>query len=129
MTDRQCAVCHSDLGDILLVHDKPDRFERAVGIQPEGYRREWRECSTCGLVSNINSAANQQKLLEIGEAYYEVDFEKGSIREKYEFVMALPEAESDNAGRVSRIIQFLDRPDWKGMRTGGTTFRVLDIGA
>ncbi len=57
-------------------------------------------------------------------AYYEIDL-GNNLRQKFERVMSMSPAESDNAGRVSRIKEFLER------RTGpaGSQRQLLDIGA
>jgi SAM-dependent methyltransferase len=72
--------------------------------------------------------ANAARLAQLADGYYEVDFAKSSVGEKFAKVMALPEDKSDNAGRVKRVIAQLDT--WR--QALGQTRRaanVLDIGA
>lgn len=118
-----CRLCGSQLGDPMLLHNVRDRFEIAVGIDPVGYQRAWRRCIGCGVVQNVQAPSSEAKLNTLAASYYEVDL-GNNIREKFERVMALPRHSSDNAGRVERIREFIQRrPEDHGRR------HVLDIGA
>jgi 2-polyprenyl-3-methyl-5-hydroxy-6-metoxy-1,4-benzoquinol methylase len=119
-----CRVCGGSLGVPLLVHDLRDRFEIAVGVTQDGYRRAWRRCGSCGVVQNVQRAEDEQKLDALSAAYYEVDL-GNNIRDKFDRVMSMPPASSDNAGRVERIKEFIQRGSvpFSGRR------HVMDIGA
>ena len=120
----ECAICGGNVSREILFINKPDRFERSVGISPKGYRRSWVECMQCGAATNLLPSASEEKLIALRSAYYEVDFSDSDIGEKYRRVMALPARKSDNAGRVSRIIEFACK--WFDP---GYVPQVLDIGA
>lgn len=120
----KCAICRGSTGRELLRISQPDRFEQSIGVSAHGYQRRWIECRTCGAATNVLPQASADKLSVLRSAYYEVDFANSNIGEKYSRVMALPASQSDNAGRVARIIDFAREwflPD--------TAPRVLDIGA
>lgn len=120
----ECAICTGRTGRAILRISQPDRFEQSIGVSAHGYQRRWIECSTCGAATNVLPQASADKLSVLRSAYYEVDFANSNIGEKYSRVMALPANQSDNAGRVARIIDFARQwflPD--------TAPRVLDIGA
>ncbi|WP_150288036.1 methyltransferase domain-containing protein [Rhabdaerophilum calidifontis] len=109
MAPQTCMLCGHALGDALLVHAIPDRFERAVGIAEAGYRRVWRGCPHCGTATNIHDPAHAKAIKAVGAAYYDIDFAGGDLAGKYAKVMALPPERSDNAGRVERVLAALRR--------------------
>jgi len=119
-----CRICGGALGAALLVHTVRDRFEVAVGVGEAGYNRAWRRCDACGVVQNVQSQENENKLDSLAEAYYEVDL-GNNIKEKFNRVMSLPPASSDNVGRVARIIRQLGGAG----PSFGRPRHVLDIGA
>lgn len=128
MEGNACAVCGGHLDTVLAVHTKPDRFEVSLGISDENYSRSWVACTNCGSASNSMDPANATRLEQLADGYYEVDFANSSISEKFANVMALPEGQSDNVGRVKRVIAYLD--NWRQTfgQIGGVA-NVLDIGA
>ena len=120
----ECAICNSNVGREILRISQPDRFEQSIEVSAHGYQRSWVECATCGAATNELPQASDDKLSVLRSAYYEVDFANSNIGEKYSRVMALPTGQSDNAGRVARVIDFARQ--WV---SPGTAPQVLDIGA
>lgn len=124
-----CAICGGVLTEELLRILEPDRFELHVGIAREGYLRRWVECGRCGAATDVHSPENAEKLAKVAADYYEIDFKESSIGAKFRRVMQLPRSESDNALRVERVLDFIER------RAGGLGWhddesrRALDIGA
>jgi len=114
-----CPLCSAPLGGTLLVISEPDRFERAGGVSEAGYRRVWRECTGCRAAIDCLPPASAACWDNLATHYYEIDFGGGSLRGKYDRVMAFPPERSDNAGRVERIRSVL----------GDVPRRALDIGA
>jgi Methyltransferase domain len=119
-----CRLCGGSLGAPLLVHHARDRFEIAVGVAEQGYQRAWRPCEACGVAQNEQRMDDERALDALAAAYYEVDL-GNNLRQKFDRVMSMPPEQSDNAGRVSRIKEFVrshlaSRP---GRR------HLLDIGA
>lgn len=120
-----CAICGGVLGDIILVHHEPDRFEQAIGISSKGYRRVWRQCRSCGSVSNVHMPENLDRLRRLGTSYYDVDLAGSDLATKFRKVMSLPPQRSDNAGRVARVLRAARQ---YGV-VSDNTIRVIDIGA
>ena len=119
-----CAICTGqDVRDLMLI-EEPDRFEQSIGVVSDEYIRRWVECNQCGAATNVLPEDSAFRLASLRAAYYEVDFMGSDIGEKYRHVMSLPDDQSDNAGRVYRVIDFLRR--WSGMNG---CRRVMDIGA
>lgn len=127
MKDFSCALCGSKEFTEKLRITQPDRFETFAGISPEGYSRSWIACLSCGLVFDRHLPQNEKKILELGTAYYEADFQNSTIAEKYQKIMGLPAEKSDNAKRVLRMHAFLH--DWFAQEERHKTKRILDVGA
>jgi SAM-dependent methyltransferase len=120
----ECAVCGgTELRELVYIN-RPDRFEESVGVSPFGYYRQWVECLHCGAASNLLPPDSSKRLSALRAAYYEVDFMGSDIGKKYRRVMTLPAGESDNDGRVARIVDFVRL--WSGANAQP---RVMDIGA
>lgn len=120
----RCSVCDGEEGNEILLIDRPDRFEQSIGVGSQGYARQWVECLLCGAASNLLPPESAQRLATLRAAYYEVDFMGSDIGEKYRRVMSMPAGQSDNAGRVARVTDFVRR--WSGAPARP---RVMDIGA
>jgi SAM-dependent methyltransferase len=120
----RCSVCDGDEGNEILLIDRPDRFEQSIGVGSQGYARQWVECLLCGAASNLLPPESARRLASLRAAYYEVDFMGSDIGEKYRRVMSMPADQSDNAGRVARVMDFVRR--WYGAPARP---RVMDIGA
>jgi 2-polyprenyl-3-methyl-5-hydroxy-6-metoxy-1,4-benzoquinol methylase len=123
-----CPICGGSIGVCLLEILNPDRFEVYAGVEAAGYKRQWSECTNCGAAINIHPSGVVEKLAAISSGYYEIDLKASSVSQKYQQVMSLPSASSDNALRVKRVGEFV--ADWR-LRVGvcQSRMRVLDIGA
>lgn len=128
MRKEKCPICGAKLGKVLLTIKNPDRFESFAGIASAGYKRKWVECAGCCAAIDVRNYKND-KLKVLETAYYEVDFKKSSIAEKYKKIMALPPEKSDNAQRVIRMHDFMN--SWLKQAAGAVSkrFKVVDIGA
>jgi SAM-dependent methyltransferase len=120
----RCALCAGQDARELLLIDQPDRFEQSIGVVHHGYTRRWVECQQCGVATNVLPEESALRLAALRAAYYEVDFMGSDIGEKYRRVMSMPAGQSDNAGRVARVMDFVRR--WSGAPAQP---RVMDIGA
>jgi len=120
----RCALCAGQKAQELLLINLPDRFEQSIGIVPQGYKRCWVECAQCGGATNVLPEESALRLAALRAAYYEVDFMGSDIGEKYRRVMSMPAGQSDNAGRVARVTDFVRR--WSGAPSQRS---VMDIGA
>lgn len=121
----RCALCTGQDAHELLQIDQPDRFEQSIGVRSQGYVRSWVECDQCGGATNVLPEESALRLTALRAAYYEVDFMGSDICEKYRRVMTMPANESDNAGRVDRVTDFVHR--WSGVVP--VRPKVMDIGA
>jgi 2-polyprenyl-3-methyl-5-hydroxy-6-metoxy-1,4-benzoquinol methylase len=126
-----CPICSNNNFKKLLSIYYPDRFEIAVGIAANDYERFWYECLRCGVAINYHKKENLQKLESLSENYYEVDFGKINLFDRYNSIMKLPDHRSDNKGRVSRIKNFINnnRSFLNYNFNGDGVNKILDIGA
>lgn len=122
-----CRCCGGLLNRLLLKHMSPDRFEIACGVGARGYERLWMECDECGAATNILNDDCLKKLNSLSDSYYEVDYQGADISSKYDWVMSLPENNSDNAGRARRVDALFN--NWISVKDATTGARILDIGA
>lgn len=120
-----CAICGGRLQETVLSITQPDRFESALGVSADGYRRDWMPCGQCGALTDQHPPASAEALKSIADRYSEIDFQGTSIRAKFDRVMGLPPEQSDNAQRVARIHEFLNR--WPLLAPRDR--RALDVGA
>jgi SAM-dependent methyltransferase len=121
--DVSCRLCGGVLGEPLLVHTEPDRFEVTVGIAAQNYQRCWRRCVACDVVQDVQDAENEHRLDSLSASYYEVDLGK-NLRSRFDHVMSMPAVSSDNAGRVARVCEVVERLQKERCRR-----HVIDIGA
>ncbi|MCG2590826.1 class I SAM-dependent methyltransferase [Rhodohalobacter sulfatireducens] len=106
----KCNVCGSTSAEHLLTIYKPDRFEKAEGVNETGYKRKWVKCENCGMAVNHMSKVSEKAINNVASSYYEIDLGgKSELQKKFDYVMNLSEEESDNLGRVNRIIDFLNK--------------------
>jgi hypothetical protein len=125
-----CPICSNNNFKKLLSIYHPDRFEIAVGIAANGYERFWYECLRCGVAINYHKKENLQKLESLSENYYEVDFGKINLLDRYNTIMKLPAHRSDNKGRVSRIKNFINNRSFLNYNFNGDEInKILDIGS
>lgn len=110
---------------------QPDRFENALGISSERYRREWVECGACGALTNLVSEEHLALLSAVSENYYEIDLSGTPLRDRFDHIMGLPPDASDNVGRATRVRQVTEH--WLSAIEGATGVQlprqILDIGA
>lgn len=120
----ECLLCHAPLGAVLVSIHQPDRFERAAGISPDNYLRQWRDCPACGAVCNLHLSPEAAKLEQWMTNYYEVEEAVESMTTKFDPIMALPLEQSDNRQRVARVAAAMDR--WLPASASRT---VVDVGS
>jgi len=125
---KTCILCESIKFTKQLEISIPDRFEKALGIREEKYSRKWVSCDICGLFYNINIDENQKLLNTIGDKYYEIDFGKINLIDRFNRLNALPDSKSDNFHRVNRIKNYFNE-FIKRENITLDKFKVLDVGS
>jgi hypothetical protein len=123
-----CTLCGNNRFELKLEIAKPDRFETALGISELGYSRKWNECSKCGLFFNDNSITNQNLLNSIGHRYYEIDFGKENLGNRFIMLKNLPKENSDNYFRVKRVKDYYTEFVSKNL-IDSAHHNILDVGA
>lgn len=123
-----CFLCGGIINNTELIITKPDRFEIAVGISDLDYVRYWKSCNNCGLFHNLNSEENQKLISQISEKYYDIDFGKNKLEERFNNLFSLPDSSSDNYHRVIRIKNYFSN-QFPKIISNGSKLNLLDIGS
>jgi 2-polyprenyl-3-methyl-5-hydroxy-6-metoxy-1,4-benzoquinol methylase len=113
-----CWVCGSDDSELVLVVDAKPTREIDHGIVD--YYREIRRCRRCDVHLNAHDLLPD----EMYAGDYNASIDSSGLQRRYDRVRSLPRGESDNVGRVDRIVAFVED---RGRPIGGAS--VLDIGS
>ena len=124
MGNKKCLLCKSDKTKFKFTFDGLDIYLNKMGISD--FELNWYECDSCGVYFS-EQYENIEKVYE-DETLYDAAYDENEIKIRYEKIINLPEAGSDNAQRVKRCKEY-----HKGLcRLHGVqknTYDVLDIGA
>lgn len=129
--NQSCMLCGAEEYETICSYTEPDKYERAVGIALEGYKRKWVQCAGCGLY--YSKYSRQPDALE---RIYIADYRAGTscwrnstTEEIFNNVVALPPHQSETKQRVNWIKSQIDN-FWRGeiIKKGTPPYRVLDIG-
>ena len=122
MAANACPWCGSGGSRLLAAFREALPGEKLMGVDPGVYRRELHRCAGCGHISNRHDHA-----ADLARAYhdgYRAEAYGASLRTTYERIRALPDAQSDNFGRVHALRGWL-----KETGRADAAGRVLDIGS
>jgi SAM-dependent methyltransferase len=121
----QC-LCGAVESEVVFVYDGPPDGETRFDVRGGSYHREVVRCGRCGHYRSLSR-------MDLG-SLYEHDYVSSTyggldgVRSTFERINALPPEQSDNAGRVRRVVAYADAhlPD-AARRNGGP--RLLDVGS
>ena len=113
-----CFLCGQKGHVKLAQYNEPLPRENDFGSK-DYYRELWK-CQGCGLILNKH-AIDLPPVYE--SVYREASYGGDRIRERFDKVMSLPSDQSDNRGRVKRVVEYFEKnsPDCEKI--------VLDIGS
>lgn len=114
--------CHEAHFQAVYVYTSAPEGETRFPFSSGSYRREIKRCGLCGHFISIHNMDCAQ--LYSGE-YVTSTYGDDGIRRAFDRINALPPAESDNVGRVRRILEFTAAHLPKRERP----FSVLDVGS
>ncbi|MEW5744451.1 MAG: class I SAM-dependent methyltransferase [Nitrospirota bacterium] len=120
----RCLLCNSRKSEFVCIYKGEDIYLRKLNIA--NFALKWFRCAKCGVYFS-QQYKNIEKVYD-NELLYDAQFDKESIRIRYEKIMSLDERKSDNALRVKRVKSFHSAYVESGVR-GRKPFNVLDIGA
>ena len=100
-----CILCGSESASVVFSYSSPDRYEKALGIQKEGYWRQWLRCTDCGLHRSEGSSSGR-----LEEIYPRLYREAGGLRQEspeeiFLRILQLPPTDSETFKRVEWLAQ------------------------
>jgi SAM-dependent methyltransferase len=101
----KCLVCQKDDWDVVHSYDKPDKYEKWMGIND--VKRSWEKCA-CGFHQSRRNypIEDLQKIYTNG--YRDVEFRHRAINEAFQHVVNLPKEESENEQRLKDFQVFFE---------------------
>ena len=97
-------MCGGDDREVVHVYTEPPEGEIRFAFEGP-YRRELRRCVKDGHVVSVHG----MDLSELyAGAYVDATYGSDGMRRTFERVLALPLHQSDNAGRVARVLDFME---------------------
>lgn len=122
MEKPKCHLCgKSNSTPVSTIKKKPG-LETDYGIQPANYYREIRLCKVCG--AYFNSFDSDLIPADFYRGKYNASIEEGDLEARFNRIINLPIAQSDNKQRVQRILNFLKNQSFDPMSVD-----VLDVGS
>ena len=120
MTGPLGCPCEGRFLEVAWTYDAPPEGETPFPFLEGRYRREVSSCTACGHLA-LDPGVDLDELY--GGGYVDATY-GGRMRETFERIIGLPAPNSDNAGRVRRVVEFC-----APRLPAGAPPRVLDIGS
>lgn len=124
--DTHFCLCCRGASELVHRFDAPPKGETHFGRPDQSsYRRELRRCVICGHFLAVSHVPLGE--LYTGQ-YVNATYGEDGIRAAYERIMTLDPSQSDNAGRVRRVLDLVEqhRP---GFKSSDRTPSMLDVGS
>ena len=104
----------------IITFSAPPKCETRFNIRPEVYNRTYEQCLICGHCFSNHSIdlSNLYTSEYVNNTYGGIQ----GMKSRFDQIMALPEASSDNKKRISRINGYISRLNYGSLR-------LLDIGS
>lgn len=115
----QCP-CERRIGATSFTYDAPPEGETSFGLGDQPYRRSYWRCGLC----EHEFSDHSMDLSGLYEGAYVEHTYGNQMRTTFERILALPAEQSDNAGRVRRMLDFAEKHFPVSYRPN-----LLDVGA
>ena len=120
LNNKNCILCGcQELIRVETIKSRPDS-EADFGINPEKYRRDIYNCPECNVYNNVHSF----DLDGLYAAKYNESVYSNDLITNFKYIMDLPDDQSDNKNRVSRILSYLNDTSTKKQLP-----KILDVGS
>lgn len=110
-----CLICGKNDWSIVHSYDKPDKYEKWMGIKD--VQRSWEKCS-CGFSQSRRNYPIEDLQKIYSDGYRDKGFRHRSIDEAFQYVLNLPPEKSENERRLENFMFFVDN-----------SYSVLDVGS
>ncbi len=119
----ECPLCLSeDIGEVVFRYDTLDKYEVAIGIDPDGYYRTLRRCAACG---SLLQCGGSGWIEEVYESDYRSEAFRGESQDSlFDRIVALPRGESENIARIDALCD-----DLSPLLNQDSVVRMLDVGS
>lgn len=124
MGNKKCLLCKSDKTKFKFTFDGVDVYLNKLGVAD--FKLNWYECDSCGVYFS-EQYENIEKVYE-DETLYDAAYDENEIKIRYEKIINLPEAGSDNAQRVKRCKEY-HKSLCRLFNVKKDDYKVLDVGA
>lgn len=130
---KNCLICGSKNYRVVFSYNKPDEYEKNVGVSEKGYFRRWVKCRQCGFYYSVYSRARDAMDRLYASPHYRGEGQswrkEGSSEEVFRKVIALPEQESVTKQRIKWIKENINNL-WEGglVKRSKQPYRMLDVG-
>ncbi len=123
----KCKICNHELiSEPVLEIKNPDRFEAFIGADETSFKRTWHKCSSCSVFQAVHYEGMDEKLAQISDKYYSIDFGDLASGDRFNRILKIPNQRSDNYYRVKRVANFYR--NWIQQFKKSSTPSILDIG-
>lgn len=120
-------VCNGSDFSTVFRYEAPPNGETQFGFCRSGsYRRDVLRCAWCGHFVSYHEM--DDKALYTGSYVSATYGDEGGLRAAFDRIMTLPEEQSDNAGRVRRVLEFAARR-FSNLSDSELPPSILDVGS
>ena len=110
-----CLICEKSEWDVIYSYDKPDKYEKWMGITD--VQRSWEKCA-CGFYQSRRNYPIEDLQKIYSDGYRDKGFRHRTIEEAFKYVIRLPLEKSENERRLEDFMGFVDNSN-----------SVLDVGS
>ena len=110
-----CLVCGKDDWSVIHSYDKPDKYEKWMGIKD--VQRSWEQCF-CGFYQSRRNYPIEDLQKIYTDGYRDKGFRHKSINEAFQYVINLPPDKSENERRIEAFLHYINKD-----------VSVLDVGS
>ncbi len=111
----KCLICGKDDWSVIHSYDKPDKYEKWMGIKD--VQRSWEQCF-CGFYQSRRNYPIEDLQKIYTDGYRDKGFRHKSIDEAFQYVINIPNKKSENERRLEHFMGIIDNSN-----------SVLDVGS
>lgn len=119
-------MCGTTDFSVLFEYREPPEGETRFSFSHSAdYYRRVLECGTCGHMISVHDIDLRAFYTQ---DYLDSTYGKHGLNASFQRIISLPPSQSDNAGRVARVLRFAEKY-FEQVRRGDTKITLLDVGS